>query len=486
MKIKLCILWFFLLMISTDIFSQKVSMEQAISIALERNQKIKQYNEKIEQAKFKEKEAWGNFLPSIDLQASYTHLKDPIVMDLDPIRQAMIQIQTGNQVELANIYNYLKTQTQLTAAQRAALSSAYASGLSSAIPKFEDVLKKQDYRTATLIGIQPLFLGGKLLAAKDASIDERIAAEIELKKTKDEIIQETVNNYLSVVLVTDVIKTRQNVLDGMKLHKNQAEKLLKEGLIANYHVLRAEVAVAEAERNLYDDKNKLTVAYLALQNSMGMDNETVIVDDSLIYKPLGDTLSTYIEKALNNYPLLKLIAIKRDEASQKYKADRSEFLPQIAAFGKYEMIPKDLSIMEPHWAVGIQLNYNLFKGFKDYNNIQTTTHMQDELKFLESDARSKIGLLVNKTYKDVLNAKERYERLDASISLAEENLRLNEKRFETGLGTSLEVIDARLSLAKIQVDRKVSIYDYYKSINELLQTAGEPENVLSIWNKKEK
>jgi len=105
-----------------------------------------------------------------------------------------------------------------------------------------------------------LFHGGKLLAAKKFASDELDASEVELRKTRDDVIQETVNNYLTVVFLLDVVKTRENVLSGMKRHEAMAEKLLQQGLIANYNMLRAKVAVAEAERNLFDDNNKLELS----------------------------------------------------------------------------------------------------------------------------------------------------------------------------------------------------------------------------------
>ena len=480
MKIKISLLTILYAALSISGFAQKVTMEQAVSTALERNQKIKQYYERIEQKRFQEIESWGNFLPQINFTASYNHLNQKIDIDLEPIRQAMIQLQTGNQVTFATLQN-----PALTAQQKAAVAAQAKAGLEAALPPFIEGVKEQDYKMGSFVGVQPLFLGGKLWAAKNAAKDDRIAAEIELKKTKDEIIQETVNNYLSVVLVSDIIKTRKDVLAGIVRHREKAEKLLREGLIANYNLLRAKVAESEAERNLDDEQNKIAVAYLALKNSMGIENEEIVVDDSLVYKKTSDSLSTYISKAMNGNAILKLIAIKKDAVEQKYVADRSNFLPQLAAFGKYEVYPQYLSILEPRWIVGLNLNFNLFNGFKDYAKVQTTLHMEDELKFMEADVKSKIGLLVNKTYKDIINASNKYHKLETSMKLAEESLRLNEKRFETGLGTSLEVIDARLSYEKIQIDRKVALYEYYKAVNEMLQAAGEPENVLSIWNKKE-
>lgn len=57
-------------------------------------------------------------------------------------------------------------------------------------------------------------------------------------------------------------------------------------------------------------------------------------------------------------------------------------------------------------------------------------------------------------------------------------------RFETGLGTSLDVIDAELVLEKNLIESKTSLFDYYKAMADLYTAVGEPEKFLSIWNAK--
>jgi len=81
-----------------------------------------------------------------------------------------------------------------------------------------------------------------------------------------------------------------------------------------------------------------------------------------------------------------------------------------------------------------------------------------------------------------VNARNRYQRLKKNIALAAENRRLMQNRFETGLGTSLDVIDAELVYEKNLIERKQSLYDYYKAMTDLYATVGSPEKVLSIWN----
>ena len=487
MKNITVILLFILFFSPIYLFSQSIDLKTAINISQERNDKIKQYKEKIKQKDADNKEATGNFLPTINLTASFNHLNDNMNIDLDPIRQAMIKLQAGNQVEFKNIYTIMNGGNPMTVQQRAQYFSAYSSALSSAIPSFVEQFKKQDNWYTTLLGAQPLYMGGKIIAAKKYASLEKQYSEIELEKIKNETTSEVINNYLGVVLVKNVIKTRKEVLEGMNKHRSDAKRLYEEGVIAKHQYLRSEVAVADAERNLFDEENKLQLALIALKNSIGMkDNELVDVNDTLVFREVKDSVKVFKDYAYDSQPILKMISIKKDETNQKYKIERSEFLPKIMLYGKYELIDSYLSQLEPRWTVGIQGSINLFSGFKNYHKLESTRYMQTEVDYLYSDTKSKISLLIDKSYKDLRNYQNRYIKLDATIQLADENLRLTSGRFQTGLGTTLDVIDAQLSLEKNLVERQVSIYEYYKSLNELYLASGNPKKYLEIWNNKEK
>ncbi len=477
----------FMLTASLSIIAQELTIREALNIALSNNEKIKQYKERLEQKEYEVYTAWGNFLPTISLDGAYTHLNDQLEIDLSPIRSGMIQLQAGTQVELANIYNILSTGTPLTNVQKGGLLNQYLSGLDNLLPAFKQTLKKQDYYQAAFVGIQPLFLGGKLWAAKTFSEAERDAAKIELLKTENEVTSEVFVNCFNYILVKQVVETRKNVLEGMKRHEKDAQKLFDEGLIANYHLLRAKVAVSEAERNLSDDLNNLDLAMIALKSCLGIDDTSKItVSDSLLFKDNNLNLNEMLSKAEINQPILQMIEQKKIAASQKFNVERSNFLPQVAAFGKYEIYPQYLSALEPRWAVGIQLKFNIFNGFKDYTKLESAIHLENEVDMIYSGAKRQVNLWVNKAYKDMDNYRTKYNKLQASLNLADENLRMNEKRFESGLGTSLEVIDARLSLEKVEIDRLVALNQYYKSLTELNLAIGSPTNVLNILENSEK
>ena len=484
MKNKIVMVLLSLLVFQSIHFAQNLTLGDAINLALEKNEKILEYKSKLKGKEYENKASWGNFLPSINLQGSYTHLNDPLQIDLAPIRDAMIQLQAINQGELSNIYNILGGNSAYTDLQKYEVYNASVTALERAIPEFASTLKKQDYNSATFVGVQPLFLGGKLIAAKKYASAEEKTALFELDQITNQVVNNVVKSYLQNLLLTEVVKTRKNVLSGIKKHRKNANSLFEQGIIPKYHLLRAEVAVADAEKNLNKDEHNLELAMLSFASLIDLsDSQNLTFADTLEFKDITDSLTQYLSRANSDQPVYKILEQKKIAAEQNYNVARSEFLPQVAAFGKYELYPEYLSALEPRWAVGVQAKLNIFNGFKDYLNLQSAQALEDEVDMVKKGIEKNIVLWINKEYREVKNNAGEYKKLIHSLALAKENFRQNSKRFNSGMGTSLEVIDASLALEKTEIDMQIALFNYYSSIANLENAAGNSSSLLKIWNK---
>lgn len=475
---------FFVLM-NGLLFPQKIDVKTAVNLALENNYRIKQYEERLKIKQTEDLSSWGNFLPTINFNWSYNHINNPLIIDLDPIRQVVIQLQSANQGEFANIYNILAGKPPLTNEQKAGIIQNSIVQLDQKIPHFKETLKEQDFKSSSFVGVMPIFMGLKLISAKKLTGYEKNVADYELIKTKNEVVSEVINAYLTCVFLESVVKLREDVLDGMRQHYSRAKKLFDEGIISQNNLLRAEVAVAEAERNYFDDKNKLELAYLSLKNLCNIPETTKItIDEKIQFTNFEFNIKDLSAKVEQDQPVLKIIQNKKEVVNQKYNIDKANFLPQVYAFGKYEIYPEYLSALEPRWTVGIQANINLFNGFKDYLKLQVNSYLEDEITNLENETRTKLNLWINKALTEYKNSINKYYKLESNIKLAKENLRSNEKRFESGMGTSLDVIDARLVLEKNELEKLNTIFENLKALNEIYLVIGEPEKFLTIWDRE--
>ncbi len=460
-----------------------LSMRDAVEATLHDNAEVHQYERIAEQKSYERRAALSNYLPDLSLSAAYTRLKDPLAISLDPLRAALIDLQSRAQAQFANLQSVLQQGRPLTEAEQAAAMNQASQVLGSRLPAFESQFKDQAYPSAALTLVQPVFTGGKITAGARAARAEEDAARFSLQRTENEAVQTTIDRYLSVVFLRDVVAARERVLAGMQQHRDRADKLRREGLIPQSDVMRADVAVAGARRSLTDDLRRADLARTALLYAMGTpDADATIQADTLAYFPVEASEQHFVDLALDRQPALAMLASKERAAHQKVAAERAEFFPQVALFGRYELFPDYLSVTEPEWAVGARVQMNLFGGFERSGRLKAARAQEDAVRDLQEHTERQIALLVRQSYGDMRRAETAYLALAADLTLATENLRMAERRYETGLGTSLDVIDAQLLLEKQEVERLQALYDYHQAMNRLFTAAGRPLDMLNVWN----
>ena len=453
----------------------KLDLRSAVDSALNNNNKIKQYQQVVQQKNYLNKAAVGNFLPSIDLAGGYTYMSQNPEINMDQVKGSIDNIAgkygagIAGQLGLSPEVQQQVYQTVVDAASK--------------VPAYNVVVDQQQYPSLNVVALQPIFLGGKIIAGKRYAAAELEYANQDLVQVSNEIIRETVERYYGVVLLQQVILTRKEVLAGMKKHESQAVRAIEIGVIPAHELLRAQVAVANAERDLSDDENKLALAQMALKTSLGMDQSFQIeTSDKFEYKMHPVELTSLESEARQNQPIFKMIEQKKVMVDQQHALDVSEFLPQIVAWGEYGWFREEYPVIMPPYMIGIQAKVNLFHGLKKYNNLKATQYLSKEVEAAQKYASSQVDLWVNKSYREVLNKEERYVKMKPTVELASKNLDINEKRFQEGLSKSIDVIDARLLYEGMVVERLKSLYDYYIALADLYLATGNPDKVVTLLN----
>jgi outer membrane protein TolC len=470
-----CLLFLFTGITFNTAYAQVVqyTLEAAVDSALNNNDKIKQYRYKVSEKDELNSAAVGNYLPSIGVKAGYSYFSD------DP-RVNMSQVK-GSIDEVAGMYGADIAKTLGLSDQTQEALQKLITGSLNKLPAYDITIDQQQYPNLNIVAVQPIYTGGKITAAKRYAKANHKLSQTELKTVRDEIVKETVDRYLSAALLKRVVATRKEVLEGMKHHGRDAQKAIEVGLIAPHQILRAQVAIANAERDLDDDLNKLSLAKLALKTSMGLDmDEELDPADSLVYYDITIVLDSLKNEAHLDNPVFAMIDQKKVMVAQKHALELSEFLPQIGAFGSYNFFREEYPVIPPRFIIGVQMNINLFHGLKDYHGLQASKYLKKEIEQAEVYAHKQIDLLINKSYRDVINYKTRYEKFEPTLKLAEKNYKINEKRFREGMAKSTDVIDARLLYEGAQLQRLFSLYQYYQALVNLYVATGHPHQVVNI------
>ncbi len=453
------------------------SLNAIIDSATTKHSKIQQYKERIAAKKYDVKAATGNYMPSLTLSGSFNRINDPLTINLDPIREAMIGLEANDIVQMESIKAKIAGGSYIV--NGSPLYNTYYTGavssLENKLPHFVDTLKDVQYPSLSLTLVQPLFTGFKITAGRKAAKADLEVSMNEYRKIQNELIRDIAVNYINLIVEKNAVQIRTDVLEGMMQHKKRAQILSDNGMISANQVLRAKVAVAEAQRNLDFEVNRLELLYVTMNKMCCIDDSVKIEpQQQLNYTTVTDSLEKIIALAMENHPVFGMLKNNYIMAKQKNIASKAVFYPQVNAFGKYEVFRDYLSAMEPQWVVGVQASLPLFSGGKNIAAMHASSHTVNEVHQMELSAQRDITLLINKHFREMKSAENRYLHLDSDIELANENLFQCKSRFESGYGTSLEIIDAELVLEKNRMERTAALGEYYKSIVEMYTAAGLP------------
>ena len=504
---------------SAAVFAAPISLSDAIAMAKANNSQIKAEKAKVEMAESGQSEARSRFMPQLSLTASVTKINDPIYIDLGEIQQAMSGLAGGlSSVGPAAVYSkaYIDAYNKALAGYEQAYNGALANGMTEAQAKafaqdrvggsaqeiaqqtadkyaadskqqldaakaqIDDAdfrMKVQDdvFFNARLTAIWPIFTGLKIYSAYDAAKENVNAKKAAFDMAQNTILMDVATKYFTLRLAEELTVLRESTKKNLEEHLARSKKLEEGGQISKAERLRAEVALAEAENALEDSYRDQTLARLALASLLHTDtNLTAVTPVMAPEQTLA--MEEFKQLAMDRHPGLRQLRTERKRSQDAVSAARADYFPTVALFAYKELYTRDLTLLEPDWAVGAKMQWDLFKGGETRSKVSNAKALDRSLASMEEQTMDNIGLLVEKRWREMEHAKSRLESLKKTRELAEEAHRSQTLAYEAGLATGLDVVDAELALSRLQVADLKAHYDAVVAWLGLLEASGEVVN----------
>ena len=434
-----------------------LSLEEALEMTLSDNPAIRAAEFNRRAAQQERRAAIGLRMPQIGITGSYAYLGKDIEIDLNNMK-APVQNLAGQILQSGMIpSDYIPSISQM-------LSGAMAASWA---------LPLQD-RSLGFVGgdvTVPLWMGGKINAANRAArINEQTARSQGIQQ-RNALVSELVERYYGLALARQVVVVRQQVVDGVRRHLEDARALERNGMIAQTERLYVEFKMAEAERELANAKLQAETIASALSNTLGRESDWRPVTAMFLLAKVED-LAYYQDLAQARNPLLSQVSLKRELAQEGVRAQRADFLPQVAAIGGGSFYNYQVAGLVPRWAVGVGVNIKIFDGLNREYKYSAAKQTVRRVGELQNKAGKDIAVLVEKLYNQMMNYRNQMTSIDASLKFAEEYLRMKNAAFLEGMSSSSDLIDAELNLAGVRTERLQAAYNYDLLLAQLLEAAG--------------
>ena len=434
-----------------------LSLEEALEMTLSDNPAIRAAEFNRRAAQQERRATIGLRMPQIGITGSYAYLGKDIEIDLNNMKTP-VQNLAGQILQSGMIpSDYIPSISQM-------LSGAMAASWA---------LPLQD-RSLGFVGgdvTVPLWMGGKINAANRAArINEQTARSQGIQQ-RNALVSELVERYYGLALARQVVVVRQQVVDGVRKHLEDAAALEAQGMISRSEKLYVEFKMSEAERDLQNAQSQVETIAAALNSTIGQTDDYQPVTAMFILERI-EPLDHFRTLAAERNPLLDQVDQKRRLAYEGVRAQRSSFLPQVVAMGGMSFYDYQVSKVLPRWAVGVGVNFKLFDGLNREYKYSAAKQTVRRVEALQDKAGNDISVLVEKLYNQMENYRTQMASIEASLAFAEEYLKTKNAAFLEGMSSSTDLIDAELKLAKVKTERIEAAYRYDVSLAQLLEAAG--------------
>jgi outer membrane protein len=302
------------------------------------------------------------------------------------------------------------------------------------------------------------------------------AVEHQLDRTDQEVVFRVVSSYYEVLLATKRLevaeqadKTAQSILD-----RSQAR--FDSGLVVESDLLTAKVRMAARRQEVIRARDTLEETRAQLNTAMGIPVDSPFqLTEGLAEHPLPIPVLQEVEKqALTNRPDLKRIVSEEGAQRQSVSIAKSSFGPRVNAFAGWEMDNPTFAAGGGgnNWLGGIEVQFDIFQGGAKRAELSRQRALEEKVVAMKQAASDAVRLEVRRAYYDVDSSRQQVEVARAAIAEAEESLRINQDRYDSGLTTITDLLGAEEAVRRSQTDYWETVYRFHTSYANLELASG--------------
>jgi outer membrane protein len=319
-----------------------------------------------------------------------------------------------------------------------------------------------DQYSNTLSLSQTIFDFGKTYNQVQIQSLGKESSQADLQDISEQVIlgvKQSYYGYLQAKMSRDVALETVN---QFQQHYEIAKVFFETGKTSKIDVTSAEVNLSNSKINLLKGENARSIAKITLTNAMGIINAPEYeIQDDLVYRPYKVSMEEALQNAYKNRPDLLSTLKKKEGLEKTIVLNRKGYLPVLAGSAAYGYTGNDFVVdKDKAWSVGVTLTFPLFTGLSTKYQVDEAKANLDVLKANEDSLMQKVYLQVETTYLSLKEAAERISAGEIIVKQAEETVELAKGRYSAGVGSSIEITDAMITLNNAKMTYINALSDY--------------------------
>lgn len=318
---------------------------------------------------------------------------------------------------------------------------------------------------------QLLYAGGGVRAnikGEQLALD---AAVLALRTVINDALLDVRTKFYLVLVNREKIKVQEQNVELLQRQLQDVKNRFDAGTVSNFEVLRAEVAVANAQVPLITARNDYRLAIETLRQALGFvtsadANLTKVPEflGTLEFAPASFDLSSALATAREQRPDLLRLKKLENAAEQGILASRSGYYPNLSLYGAYDWGKRAGSNSFPGsrdgWTVGLSSSWNIFDGRATAGRVVQARSYLEQARLALGETQLAVDVDVRRAISSFQQATELAEASKKVIAQAEEAVRLANARFSAGTATQLDVLTSQVDLTTARLNQLQAYYSY--------------------------
>ena len=428
-----------LIMMATSANAQdtlRITLKDAIQIALSENPTIKVADQEIELKKEANREVIWGLLPEVNMVGSFNHT---IEKQSFAIMGQIMRVGTLNNA---------------------------SGGFTASLPVFA-----------------PALYQSMKLTKKDVEL-----AMEKARSSRLDMVNQITKAFYQLLLAQDSYEVLKKSYKQSEDNFNVVDAKFQQGKVSEYDKISAEVQMRSLKPTVVSAANGVNLAMLQLKVLMGMESEMPVVIDGNLkdYEMAMFTRQAQPRPAdiVGGNTTLRQLDMNQEMLKRNLKLKYTNFMPNLALSFQfmYTSMSENWKVFDYTWTpystVGLSLSIPLFKGgnFSQVKQAKLQLKQLDQTRInterqLKMQAQSYLNSMSAST-EQVVSNKE-------AVLQAVKGRSIAEKRYEVGRGTILELNSSEVALTQAELTYNQSIYDYLVAKADLDLVMGV-EDVINI------
>ncbi|MBP6865036.1 MAG: TolC family protein [Candidatus Didemnitutus sp.] len=333
---------------------------------------------------------------------------------------------------------------------------------------------------------QVLFAGGGVRSAVKSQQLALEAATLEMQAVIDAALLDVRTRFYNVLVSRERIKVQEQNVELLQRQLQDVRNRFEAGTVSNFEVLRAEVALANAQPPLISARNNYRIAIEELRQSLGFtSSDTANVAKvpefvgSLDFAPVSFELSSALSTAKARRPDLQRLRKLGLAAEENVKARQANYYPDLSLVGGYQNSKRagssSFSDGRDGFSIGLQSTWDIFDAGATRGRVVQARSQLQQTQLAFEEAELSVTVEVRRALSSLQEATELAEASKRVVEQADEAVRLADARYSAGTATQLDVLQARTDLTTARLNQLEAYYRFNVAHAAVRRAMGLPD-----------